>query len=171
MSHIKIMLLLLCLCAGCSLFRKSSKETTAFKSENTYSSASNEEQELKKEVSEKTLVLTKDSAGSELTTIIWPRGYFRFSPENGFTGEADKIQLTHKKSTKSENLKRVERLVQTDSTVIKKTAIKSAAGVAAKFNKKTTTFSYWLVITALCCSVLTYIWYKNYGRTRNAADK
>ena len=171
MNRVSILLLLLYLCPGCSLFRKSSKESTAYKLENNYSAASNDHQELKKEVSEKTLVVTKDSASSELTTIIWPRGYFRFSPENGFTGEADKIQLMHKKSTKSENLKQAERLVQTDSTVIKKKAIKSAAGVATKFNKKTTTFSYWLVVTALCCSVLAYIWYKNYGQTRNAADK
>jgi len=92
----------------------------AYNSEKSFSNTSTDHQELKKEVSEKTLVVTKDSAGSELTTIIWPRGYFRFSTENGFTGEADKIQLTHKKSTKSKNLKRVERHVQQTPPLLKR---------------------------------------------------
>ena len=151
------MLLLLCLCFGCSLLRKSSKETTAFKSENNYSSASNEQQELKKEVYEKTLVLTKDSAGSELTTIIWPHGSFRFSPESGFTGEADQIQLTHKKSTKSENLKQAETHVQTDSTTTRKTSSKSSAGIAKQSKKPVETFNYFLAIVLLMSLAMAYI--------------
>jgi len=164
MSHIRIMLLLLCLCFGCSLFRKSSKETTAFKSENNYSSASNEQQKLKKEVSEKTLVVRKDSAGSELTTIIWPRGSFRFSQENGFTGEADQIRLTHKKSTKSENLKRAEKHLQVDSTAKKKTASKASAGVIAKAGKVTRPTNYWVGLVVFGVSVLVIIWCYKYLR-------
>ena len=171
MNRVSKLLLLLYLCSGCSLFRKSSKESTAYTSESSFSIASTQQQQLKKDLSEKTVVLTKDSSGSEITTTIWPRGSFRFSPENGFTGEAEKIQLTHKKSTKSENLKRAERQVKIDATVKKKTVSKSSAGVATKFNKTTTSLNCWLVLMALCCSMLAYIWYTNYGKTRNKVGK
>jgi len=91
MSHIRIMLLLLCLCFGCSLFRKSKKERISERKE--FDTTSLEKQSIRKRLASELNLLQRDSSVSKVTSIIWPRGIVKISRDSGFIGEAEKIEF------------------------------------------------------------------------------
>lgn len=92
-----ILCFLICSCFGCSMFQQIHKtkneELAASSSHTDLSITSDSELDL----STKVLTFKKDSANHDYTVQVWPQGNFTFSPEHGFVGQAQKIEITGSK--------------------------------------------------------------------------
>ena len=91
MNRINILLLLLCFCSGCSLFRKYKKERISERIE--FDTTTLKKQSIRKKLASELNYLQRDSSVSKVTSIIWPRGIVKISRDSGFIGEAEKIEF------------------------------------------------------------------------------
>ena len=127
LRYIKSLLMivvLISLLSGCQLFKKT---TSNYDTEHSDLIEAMDliEQELYSEQQMRTLVSVKnDSTNAQTLLTIWPRGTFKFSADSGFTGMAEKIQLTTTHKTGA---------VQTAMETIKSTAwLQTDRKIAAK---------------------------------------
>ncbi|WP_316797690.1 hypothetical protein [Pedobacter frigidisoli] len=90
----KRLLLLLAAClAACSTLRKDSANSS-------YSENSNRQTELK--ATRQWTITSHDSSNSELQWRIWPKGIVYYSPDSGFKGEVEMMELWKKVNRKVE---------------------------------------------------------------------
>lgn len=90
----KYLLLLLAAClAACSTLRKDTSKT---------SSISNSSVQTELTATRKWTITTHDSSNSELQWRIWPKGIVYYSPDSGFKGEVEMMELWKRDNRKVE---------------------------------------------------------------------
>ncbi len=80
--------------SGCGLLKQTVKTTASSRQDSilkTQFKAKDAQEAVKQTLS---LTTHRDSAGAVYSMVLWPKGKFTFSTENGFEGEADSVLLT-----------------------------------------------------------------------------
>jgi hypothetical protein len=105
----------------------------------------------------------QDSSNQDYAIRIWPRGVFTFSPEKGFTGEADRVLVTGKAKTGSSSSETTTALQQDKGKIQQELNLKKKDVSEQKLKLKKSVPSWKLVIAGvafmgvLCCFIYTKI--------------
>ena len=143
---------------GCSLFR----QTTTSTDEASFNAAQlikiKAAGEHEQSSTTQTLRLEKDSANAFYNVRLWPKGKLLFSPENGFNGEFDSVQMTGYSNKLSEKADH--------STVNKVQRENYIVDMRKKFNQNSAAFhqvkksfpGYFWIVAGLVLMVIVVFW-------------
>lgn len=79
---------------SCNLFKTAGQTSAAMTSTAAQQTAISLEEEKNRYVAMASKFSSQDSSRNNYHITIWPRGSFNFSPEGGFTGEAEKVRVS-----------------------------------------------------------------------------
>ncbi len=101
-----------------------------------------------------------DSANQDYTTMLWPKGRFKFTVTNGFEGEAEKILIMGK--SKSQKIHTLEQQTTWDSTLLKASySNQKQSSINTKMNKASLRYN-WAWLLVLPFIYLCYWLYKRF---------
>ena len=154
---------LLILLSACQLFKKTTTDNTAEKIHLARITDLIEHKLNSEQLSGQIVAVKNDSALVQTSLTIWPRGTFKFSADSGFTGTADRIQLTTSTKTGSAQAGKETLKKNTVSVADKKVSAKATADNSSTKKAKVSSpeaFPYLVVgviITALMITLAGYL--------------
>ena len=89
-------IILLAVCAACSLLKNSSHEVEREKASAERQSNVAAENKTEAQVHAGSVLLMSDSADNYFSMQLWPKGVFTYSAAQGFKGEAEKVLISGK---------------------------------------------------------------------------
>jgi cobalamin biosynthesis Mg chelatase CobN len=89
-------IILLAVCAACSLLKNSSREVEHEKASAERQITLVAESKFEAQVHAGSVLLIKDSADNSFSMQLWPKGVFTYSAAEGFKGEAEQILISGK---------------------------------------------------------------------------
>jgi cobalamin biosynthesis Mg chelatase CobN len=89
-------ILLLAICAACSLLKNSSRKVEREKASAARQSNVAAENITEAQVNAGSVLLINDSADNSFSMQLWPKGVFTYSAALGFKGEAEKLLISGK---------------------------------------------------------------------------
>ncbi|TDO20306.1 hypothetical protein CLV32_4066 [Pedobacter duraquae] len=128
--HTKLLLIVgsvLILLSACQLFKKTTTDNTAEKIHSAESTNLTAHELNSEQLSRQIVAVKNDSALVQTSLTIWPRGPFKFSADSGFTGTAERIQLTTSTKTGSAQAGKETLKKHTVSVADKKVSAKATA--------------------------------------------
>ena len=146
MRAFRICIALIAFVYGCGLLQTRTRNTTSDYALEQRKQDLKVSAELEKSGSFHMLDMGRDSLNSTYRILLWPKGSFTFSPEMGFVGEAEKIEM----SGTLEQLKAYSAMVnnQTAEKVKVKAALKEQEKKALEKKQVTVSAAYslkWLI--------------------------
>jgi len=159
MMRFWVFIILLCLPGGCSMLKNTSSATNRDQLKRT------ESEENKLQLNSHTLSDTdsftfyNDSASRNYEVRLWPKGSFTYSPENGFTGEADRISISGHSADlkKGGEQKRAQKAEQSalDVHTIKQQKVNEEH--VQKIKETSISWKWVVVITILLVAICSYL--------------
>jgi cobalamin biosynthesis Mg chelatase CobN len=140
-------IILLAVCAACSLLKNSSREVEREKASAEIQSNLAAENKTEAQVHAKSVLLINDSADNSFLMELWPKGVFTYSAAQGFKGEAEKVVISGKIKRGTATSKQVNYSADTKSDQ-KVTASESAQHKTESNKKEIQRTVSWKIIVA-----------------------
>lgn len=147
--------------AGCGLFKN--KVTTTDKSTESVTAKTQMKliQNLETKKEDQSLLFSYRSADLDYVVQLWPNGVFTYSAENGFSGEADSLQIRGHLKTGQTDANQIN-IIEESTTQLQKELNEVVKKISTqKHQKETKSVAWYWVMASVVLVGIGFLWYKN----------